>query len=130
MGHKLTAQKYKCFAEFRSFDNYLLLAFVMSFLGFVFVAPGAVMISGRVTKRTNGIISAAGPSVNFVLAILFLIVNFIVPNPVSLYGIKINAFLGLFNMIPVWMFDGKKIWNWDKRVWSTMLVVGLILIYL
>ena len=72
LGHKLVAQRYGCFAEFRSFDNMLILAIAMSFFGFVFAAPGAVMISGRVNERRNGLISAAGPLVNIALAIFFL----------------------------------------------------------
>ena len=72
LGHKITAQRYGCFAEFRSFDNMLIMALVMSFFGFVFAAPGAVMISGRINSRKNGIISAAGPLVNIGLALIFL----------------------------------------------------------
>ena len=72
MGHKVVAQRYGCFAEFRSFDNMLLLAIAMSFFGFIFAAPGAVMISGHVNKRRNGKISAAGPVVNLALAFVFL----------------------------------------------------------
>src|SRR3989339_1525964 len=72
LGHKFVAQRYGCFAEFRSFDNMLLLAIAMSFFGFVFAAPGAVMISGRISKSRSGRISAAGPVVNIVLAMLFL----------------------------------------------------------
>jgi len=44
MGHKIMAQHYGCFAEFRSFDFMLILSVIMSFFGFVFIAPGAVMI--------------------------------------------------------------------------------------
>ena len=66
LGHKVVAQRYGCFAEFRSFDNMLLLAIAMSFFGFIFAAPGAVMISGRVDKRKNGKISAAGPIINLI----------------------------------------------------------------
>jgi Zn-dependent protease len=54
LAHKLVAQHYGCYAEFRSFDNMLILAIVMSFFGFVFAAPGAVMISGPVGIRKNG----------------------------------------------------------------------------
>src|SRR3989344_3439619 len=57
LGHKLVAQYYRCFAEFRSFDQMLILAVLMSFFGFVFAAPGAVMISGYVNKERNGKIS-------------------------------------------------------------------------
>ena len=77
LGHKVVAQRYGCFAEFRSFDNMLLLAIAMSFFGFVFAAPGAVMISGRVTASRNGKISAAGPLVNIALALIFLALSFL-----------------------------------------------------
>ena len=72
LGHKFVAQRYGCFAEFRSFDRMLLLAVIMSFFGFVFAAPGAVMIAGKVDTRKNGIISVAGPVVNLILAVAFL----------------------------------------------------------
>src|SRR3989339_681370 len=61
LGHKFLAQRYGCFAEFRSFDTMLILAIAMSFFGVVFAAPGAVFISGHVNARKNGRISAAGP---------------------------------------------------------------------
>src|SRR3990167_8362307 len=73
LGHKVVAQYYRCFAEFRSFDSMLLLAIAMSFFGFIFAAPGAVMISGRVSGARNGRISAAGPAVNLALALIFLL---------------------------------------------------------
>src|SRR3989338_6487641 len=95
LGHKFVAQKYGCFAEFRSFDSMLVLAIAMSFLGFVLAAPGAVMISGRINKRKNGIISAAGPVINIVLALLFLALGFAgLPNLFKLvasYGFMINS---------------------------------------
>lgn len=130
MGHKLVAQHYGCFAEFRSFDTMLLLAIVMSFFGFVFAAPGAVMIAGPVGRKRNGIISMAGPSMNLVLAILFLLgMIFIAPSKMFFYGYLINTWLGLFNMIPFWNFDGKKILNWNKAVYAVMVVLafGLML---
>ena len=40
----------------------------ISLLGFTLVAPGAVMIRGRVTRAQNGIISLAGPGTNFLIA--------------------------------------------------------------
>ena len=41
LGHKIAAQRYGCFAEFRSFDNMLILAIAMSFFRVIFAAPGA-----------------------------------------------------------------------------------------
>jgi Zn-dependent protease len=128
LGHKFTAQHYGCFAEFRSFDNMLFLALILSFFGFIFAAPGAVMISGPIGKRRNGKISLAGPLTNMVLAILFMIIHMFTPNIITLYGFIINTWIGLFNLIPFAMLDGKKILNWNKTIYGLMVATGFILL--
>src|SRR3989344_4945321 len=104
LGHKIVAQRYGCFAEFRAFNQFLILAIIMSFFGFVFAAPGAVMINGPVGVRRNGKISVAGPVVNLALALFFLSILFIPPTGIikgiAVYGFLINSWLALFNMIP------------------------------
>ncbi|MBI2653274.1 hypothetical protein HYX02_00535 [Candidatus Woesearchaeota archaeon] len=133
IGHKLVAQRYGCFAEFRSFDKMLLFAIAMSFFGFVFAAPGAVMIAGRVSKARNGKISAAGPFVNLVLASLFLALMFFqLPNLfkfIAYYGFMINSWLALFNMIPFWLFDGYKILKWNKLVYGSLVAVAIVFLF-
>lgn len=131
LAHKVVAQKYGCFAEFRSFDQMLFLAVLMSFFGFVFAAPGAVMISGPVGLRRNGKISAAGPLANLVLAFIFLsiIINFGV-NTLTMYGFLINTWLALFNMLPFGNFDGRKILNWNKKVYGAMIAVSLVFMFM
>ncbi|MDO8642657.1 MAG: metalloprotease [Candidatus Woesearchaeota archaeon] len=130
MGHKIVAQRYGLFAEFRSFDTMLLLAIFFSFFGFIFAAPGAVMIQGRVSREQNGKISLAGPLINVLLALLF----FAALQATNLYalriGLAINAMLALFNLIPFGNFDGKKIFEWNRQVWGTLLVAGAALMYL
>ena len=134
LGHKIVAQKYGCFAEFRSFDAMLVLAVAMSFFGFVFAAPGAVMISGRVGKTKNGLISAAGPIVNILLALVFLALfftqtqNFI--KEAAYYGFVVNSWLALFNMIPFGLFDGSKILRWNKLAYASIVVFAGILMIL
>ena len=134
LGHKFVAQKYGCFAEFRSFDNMLLLAIAMSFFGFIFAAPGAVMISGHVNKKRNGKISAAGPIVNLILASIFLALIFIeMPklfNSIAYYGFVINSWLALFNMIPFWLFDGYKILRWNKVVYGIIVNTAFLFMLL
>lgn len=128
LGHKIVAQKYGCFAEFRSFDNMLLLAVLMSFFGFIFAAPGAVILSGRVNKKKSGIISAAGPVVNLALALIFLAIMFInLQNfkTIAHYGFMINLWLALFNMIPFWLFDGYKILKWSKLAYGSIVAVTI-----
>jgi len=134
MGHKIMAQKYGCFAEFRSDDKMLILAIVLSFTGFLFAAPGAVVIAGPIGLRRNGMISIAGPAVNYILAICFLLLTiFFYPIDILLkigaFGFMINSWLGLFNMIPFGMFDGAKILRWDKVAYGVMVAIGFVFVF-
>jgi Zn-dependent protease len=139
LGHKVAAQKYGCQAEFRAFDQMLYLALGLAFLvGFIFAAPGAVMIAGRITHRENGIISLAGPAVNYVLALIFLGLmmffgNGVIINPiwkmVFSVGFQINLWLGLFNLIPFGNFDGIKIFRWNPYIWTSMVAFGVYFIF-
>src|SRR3989344_678639 len=75
LSHKVIAQKYGLKAEFRSFDEMLFLAVIMSFFGFVIAAPGAVMIKTiKFNEKQNGRISVAGPLTNLVLALFFFLI--------------------------------------------------------
>jgi len=131
LAHKLTAQHYGCFAEFRAFNAMLILALVMSFAGFVFAAPGAVMISGPVGTRRNGKISMAGPLSNLILAAIFLSIQLFLGIKFS-YGkienlpFAINTWIALFNLIPFGNFDGRKILHWNRWVYASMIVIALI----
>jgi Zn-dependent protease len=133
MAHKIVAQRYHCWAEFRADIRMLVLALIMSFFGFVFIAPGAVMIYGQINTRQNGIISMAGPLTNIILAIILiplLFMNYsssIITELIS-SGFLLNAWLGLFNMIPLWNFDGIKIYRWSKIAYFLMLVIAIILV--
>jgi Zn-dependent protease len=119
--HKFVAQKYGLYAEFKAFYGMLLIAVGIAFFGFIFAAPGAVMIRGYITRERNGKISVAGPLTNLVLAIVFLIPLLLVDlsgivGVIFTFGFRINALLAAFNMIPVMPFDGAKVMEWDKRV--------------
>ena len=129
LAHKFTAQHYGCTAEFRAFDQMLYFAVGMAaIIGFLFAAPGAVMIAGQVTRKENGIISAAGPLTNYALALVFLALEFLMPAGRIIWssGLSINIWLGLFNMLPFWNFDGKKIWSWNPLIWGAMVACGVL----
>ncbi len=130
LAHKALAQKYRLFAEFRSFDTMLILAIVMSFFGFVFAAPGAVMIRGYVTKERNGKLSAMGPLTNLILALIFFGIKLTSPTGIAQqianYGVIINSWIAVFNLIPVWNFDGAKIWQWNKAAYLGMAAFGVL----
>jgi Zn-dependent protease len=135
LGHKIMAQKYGCFAEFRAFINMLVFAVIISFAGFVFAAPGAVMIAGRPTRKQNGIISLAGPLVNLVFAyIFFIMLTFSVAIGLSGfiltlfgYGFLINTWLALFNLLPIGNFDGRKILHWNKGIYGITVALAAVM---
>lgn len=133
LAHKYVAQRYHYSAEFRASNSMLILAIVMSFFGFILAAPGAVIIKTYyLTKERNGKISAAGPLVNIGLAIVFLMFILLFPtgliNEISKIGLLINAWIGLFNMIPFGNIDGQKIIAWSKPVYFTMVAASVILL--
>ena len=62
IGHKIIAKKNGCWAEFRADPKGLQFGIILSFfLGFLFMAPGGVMVAGLVTRRENGHFAGAGP---------------------------------------------------------------------
>ncbi len=132
LSHKAVAQRFKCFAEFRADFGMLLLAIIFAFMGFVFAAPGAVVILGRVRKDQYGKISLAGPLANIILALLFF---FLALNPASflktiaVYGFQINSWLALFNLIPFGPLDGRKILFWNKKIFALVLITALLLVF-
>ena len=136
--HKYFAQKYGCRAEFRAFDFMLLIAFVMSFFGFIFAAPGGVFIQGNVNAARSGRISAAGPLTNVVLAAIFigtkLIAEAFYPSQLLLsiaaYGATINAWLAVFNMLPLMGLDGSKVLHWSMKAYIALIVLSLVMMVL
>ncbi len=132
LAHKFMAQKYGCWAEFRYWQSGLMMALVFSLMGFLFAAPGAVMVSGHVTKSQNGKISAAGPFSNIIVALAAFGVWFALPDNdlgfLFFFIGFVNAFIGGFNMIPFMPFDGAKIVKWSIPVYAVMVAILLFLI--
>ena len=126
LAHRQFAKKFKKHAEFKANNGMLIIAILMSFFGFVIAVPGAVIISGFVSKREGGIIATSGPAANLLLALVFLPLIFVAPL-IAFYGMMINSWLALFNLIPVGGFDGQKIISWSKPVYFLLVVVAIIL---
>jgi len=139
LAHKALAQRYGCHAEFRAFPMGLLLGVFTAAFGFLFAAPGAVMISGSVSPRQNARISAAGPGTNFVLAGMFFGLAFLVGSATMRLATLlsqliasiafVNLFLGGFNMVPFPPLDGSKIFAYNKPMWAGMIAVLVALAY-
>ncbi len=101
-------------------------------LGVIFAAPGAVMISGMITRKENGLVSLAGPLTNYLLAMIFLGLSFIYPVWAFIFsiGFGVNMWLGLFNMIPFGNFDGIKILHWNRYIWGAMVLFGVYFVFI
>jgi len=137
MSHKFVARRYGCWAEFRADFKMLLLSVVIAFfVGFLYAAPGAVWISGRITREQNGKISLAGPGSNMLIAAALapLLFTGILSQSSATYDLAATvfyfcSFLAAFNLIPYPPFDGLKIWSWNKGVYvASLLAAGTLFI--
>ncbi|MBD3361717.1 hypothetical protein GF358_02915 [Candidatus Woesearchaeota archaeon] len=131
LAHRYFARKYGAHAEFYANNTMLGLALLFSFFGFIFAAPGAVVIRGYLTKRKYGHISLAGPAMNILLGIVFLVIALFIPESsvVTKPGMMINFWLALFNMLPFPIFDGFKVLRWNKIVYGIVLGFCVVLVF-
>jgi len=123
LAHKFVAVRYGFYAEYRMWVQGLILAVITAYFGFVFAAPGAVYIHGEhISREENGKISLAGPLTNIALAVIFFLLI-----PLSSFspilsaiiglGFIINSFLALFNLLPISILDGAKVFRWNPLIW-------------
>ena len=135
LGHRTVARYFGAFAEYRMWLTGLFIAVVSSFFGIVFAAPGAVYISPyikgnfafvvhRLTRKETGLISLAGPLVNFILGYAFLSLLVLTGNAIFAYASYVSFFLGLFNLIPIPPLDGSKVLRWNWLILLAMFLLG------
>jgi Zn-dependent protease len=129
LAHKYVAQGYGLWAEFRLNLTGVLLTALSAFSPLKFIAPGAVMISGMADRDKMGRTALAGPVVNILITTALLVM---IPALGSgwlfeavLAGASINSFLAVFNLIPISVFDGRKVYVWNRRVWLVLFAISL-----
>jgi Zn-dependent protease len=139
LAHRIVARRFGAEAHFVANNGWLLLSILIAFAGFFIAAPGAVWHRGYLTERQGGLIALAGPATNLIIALVFLLAL-----PVLYYagvalpgwavllcfiGFKLNAWIGLFNMIPAGPFDGAKVLAWSPLYFGMTVAVGLVLAF-
>ena len=155
LAHRIAARRFGFKAVYHLWIPGLILAMGAALLGFLLAAPGGVYIQvGQNTAENRakiGKASLAGPVVNMVLTVVFTIL-FLVLNsfgqifktgagapPIQIpqyiidtasIGAVINAWLGFFNLIPWGNFDGQKVFQWNKRVWTIFFIGSIVLFVL
>jgi Zn-dependent protease len=130
IAHKVAAQRKGLWAEFRLTLWGCIITLIFAFLPIKLISPGAVMITGAAEKKDIGKISMAGPITNIVLSIAFLGITAVVPGSYKwffFFGGFFNAYLAAFNLIPYGVFDGLKIFNWNKTVWALVFAASAAL---
>ena len=134
LAHKFMAQRYGYWAEFKLNQQGLIITLLSLISRFKIIAPGAVMIGNIANMDHYGKVSIAGPATNIGLGIIYfmiaLMTGSLMINQLALLGVKINASLALFNLIPFGIFDGAKIIKWNRYVWGAAVVSASLILSL
>jgi len=150
LAHKYVAVRFGAKARFEAWTAGLLLMLALAIVPQVlwnmrlglFLAPGAVMIfaSRPIDNKQNGLISAAGPLMNLLLAAGFFVAAMLIVGGsdlgttkvidpalslVLVMGIKVNLSLAVFNLLPIFPLDGLKVLLWNWKVWLLMFTIAL-----
>ncbi|MFX1370052.1 MAG: AN1-type zinc finger domain-containing protein [Promethearchaeota archaeon] len=138
LAHKFVAQHYGMYSEFRMIPQ----GYYLSFIAILFAVPifgtGVVDTRGARSLEEGAKSTLAGPLSNLILSATVLALSeviilveggLVVPAAILFqYGIILNAMLGLFNMIPLFPFDGYTIQRWSRPVWLVVTISLLALI--
>jgi Zn-dependent protease len=155
LAHRIAARRYGFHAVYHVWIPGLIIALGAAMFGFLFAAPGGVLIQiGQNTAENRaklGKSALAGPIVNMVLAVVFAVSTFALIYFVDSYttgtgksvaqlaswvntifgicvvGVQINAWLAFFNLIPFGAFDGYKVFQWNKKVWIIVFIISIAL---
>ncbi|MCE7742204.1 MAG: hypothetical protein GOP50_07065 [Candidatus Heimdallarchaeota archaeon] len=150
LAHKFVAIKKGQFARYILWVRGMLFTLLTLVLGIGLIVPGFVAIvpmSRQMDKRDLGLVAFAGPAINAVIGSISLIIGFLtysgyavgLVGPLAMYGLwgvpnifilvaQFNGLIALFNCIPIWQLDGKKILSWNKVAYFILIAVNLAIV--
>ncbi len=129
MAHKIVAQRNGLWAEFRLTSMGAILTAISIILPIKFISPGAVMVAGSADRKTIGRTAIAGPTINIVLATTFSVAAATLSDYTLVFGVIawFNAWIAAINLIPFGIFDGMKVYTWDKKIWASAFILSAAL---
>ncbi|ASI13504.1 S2P/M50B family intramembrane-cleaving metalloendopeptidase [Candidatus Mancarchaeum acidiphilum] len=133
--HRQVAKHFGAVASFQYSVNGLLITLATGVFGFIFGIPGATVIyTNNFTRKEEGLVSIAGPLMNFAVFVLFFAIFIMSPyinnsyvTLIAALGMFISILLAFFNMLPIMPLDGAKVLNWNKKVYFSSMVIIFIL---
>ncbi|OQA32065.1 MAG: Peptidase family M50 [archaeon ADurb.Bin336] len=138
LAHRETAKYYGFHSEFRAWYQGLFIALALAIITggrFLFAAPGATyFFAEKVTPKQNGIISLAGPVINLVVGLLLMMIASLFKGDFlqivfALAG-RVNFFFAFFNLLPILMLDGSKVFAWNKLIWAFFFLLSAVLVFM
>ena len=130
LGHRYAARSMGYWAEFRLSPAGVMITLLSYLTPLKIVAPGAVYVSGILSGEDYGRIALAGPAVNIVQALVYMALSLASTGRLHLLsglGVTINASLAVFNLLPLWEFDGSKVLRWSWKSWLGALLIAVLL---
>jgi Zn-dependent protease len=127
LAHKVVAQYYHLWSEFRiePFMGTLSLITAIPWIPIKIIAPGTVQIFGYPnTLEQMGKISIAGSLVNLVQVAVFTSLSLFIHELILIA--LLNAELAVFNLMPVSILDGRKVFAWNKIVWALAFTAAIV----
>jgi len=130
LAHREVARRFGCRAEYVLWPTGLAMALFLALISmgsFVFAAPGAVMFACiYASRRTEGMIAAAGPLANIVVALVSQLLHALT----GIWGLavvaNVNWFLAFFNLLPFDPLDGAKVMRYNMLVWLALFTASAL----
>jgi len=129
--HRYLARRAGMHASFVATGYGILITLVSALLPIKLLAPGYVKVWGYRVNPLGAFKSVvAGPASNIALATLFLLLAPLATGGYRLWLIEvaeINAWLALFNLIPIGPLDGRKVVQFRPAIWLALFLLSIVI---